>query len=283
MNKSTELLEKANATEMVSVPDMIEKSIPELQKMLGDEVAAIRFARIIATECRKTPKLYNCTPLSFMGAVFTAASLKLEPIAGRAYLLPFNNSKKVNNKWTKVMEVQFILGYKGILDLFYRHASSQSLTWGIVHENDEFDYEDGSAAFVRHKKKLGARGEKIAYWVGAYVNDRFLFEVKSYDDCIAHGEKHSKTYYDGKFNANSPWLTSEDSMCLKTVLIQLSKTLPMSVEMQQAIQADESSRYIHPDDMKSGKILTPLEAPDETNWQEEVEAELLEGSKNDNR
>lgn len=281
MNKSTELLEKANATELVSVPVMIEKAIPELAKMLDDDQAAKRFARIITNDCRQNPELFDCTPLSFMGAMFTAAELKLEPVAGRAYLLPFSNSRKVGNEWKKVKEVQLIIGYKGLVELFYRHASSESISWGVVHKNDEFDYGSGSEAFVRHKKALSDRGEKIAYWVGAYVNGRFLFEVKSYADCIAHGEQHSKTFNkrDGKFYAKSPWVTSEDSMCLKTCLIQLSKTLPLSVEMQKAINADETSRHIHPDDMASGKLLNALEAPDQTNWQQEVEDELLETQK----
>lgn len=277
MNKSQELVEKSKQTELVSVPDLIQQSIPELAKMLGnDPNAAQRFARIITTDCRRNPELFNCTPLSFMGAMFTAAELKLEPVAGRAYLLPFKNSKKqLDGTWKKIPEVQFILGYKGIVDLFYRHNNSQTLSWGVVCENDDFDYEKGSNSFLKHKEALGNRGEKIAYWVGAYVNDRFLFEVMSHDDCISHGKKHSKTYdrKSDSFYPNSPWVTSEDSMCLKTVLIQLSKTLPMSVEMQKAMDADESTRYIHPKDFQSGKLLKALEAPNETNWEDKEQNE----------
>lgn len=273
MSKSSELVAKADKVEMLPIEQLIENSIPNLTKVLDDEKAATRFARIITTDMRINPELAQCTPLSMMGALFTAAELKLEPVAGRAYLLPFSNSKKVGNEWKKVKEVQFVLGYKGIVDLFYRHARSESLSWGVVYENDDFDYESGSNSFVRHKKSLSARGEKLAYWVGAYVNGRFLFEVMSHDDCIAHGQQHSKTYNrkDKCFYKNSPWLTSEDSMCLKTVLIQLSKTLPMSVEMQKAINADESSRSISPDDIKSGKVVQALDVPDETNWEDNVD------------
>ena len=100
MNQSEQLLQKAEATELVSVPDLIQNSIPELAKMLGNsDEAAIRFARIITTNMRMNPKLANCTPLSLMGAIFTAAELKLEPVAGQAYILPFNNSKNVNGQW----------------------------------------------------------------------------------------------------------------------------------------------------------------------------------------
>ena len=276
MNKSEELIQKASKQEMSPVEKMIENAMPGLEKLMnGDGNAAARFARIITTDMRMNPELAQCTPLSILGAVFTSAELNLEPVAGRAYLLPFNNKKKIGQEWKSVKECQFILGYRGIVELFYRHQSSESLSWGVVHEADTFDFEKGSNAFVKHKEALKDRGEKVAFWVGAYVNSRFLFEVMSYEKCIEHGKQHSKTYNKSKkeFYSSSPWVKSEDSMCLKTCLIQLSKTLPLSVEVQKAIQSDESTRYIEPMDIQSGKVVEVLAEPDQTNW---------EGDKDDN-
>jgi recombinational DNA repair protein RecT len=51
-------------------------------------------------------------------------------------------------------------------------------------------------------------------------------------------------------------------MCLKTVLIQLAKLLPLSVELQRALGADETSR-----EYRSG-IEDALDLPDTTAWQE---------------
>ena len=99
MNKATELMEKSEKTEIMPIEKLIENSIPNLAKILDDEKAATRFARIITTDCRVNPELTQCTPLSMMGALFTAAELKLEPVAGRAYLLPFNNKRKVDRDW----------------------------------------------------------------------------------------------------------------------------------------------------------------------------------------
>jgi len=275
MNQSEQLIQKSQQTELMPIEKLIESSIPNLAKMLDDDKAAQRFARIITTDIRLNPELAQCTPLSFMGAMFTAAELKLEPVAGCAYLLPFWNSKKVGNEWKKIREVQFVLGYKGIVQLFYRHASAVALTWGVVHENDKFDFQNGTDAYLNHTRALGDRGDKVAYWVMAKLqNGGMLFEVMTYDECLAHGRQHSKTWdkKGEKFYASSPWVKSEDSMCKKTVLIQLSKTLPLSVEVQKAIQADESTRYVSPADV--GKIGTVIDLPDQTDWnKEEVESE----------
>jgi recombinational DNA repair protein RecT len=51
-------------------------------------------------------------------------------------------------------------------------------------------------------------------------------------------------------------------MCLKTVLIQLAKLLPLSIEIQQAIQADETSR-----DYRSG-IDSAMDLKETTTWED---------------
>lgn len=199
-----------------------------------------------------------------MGALFTAAQIGIEPVGGRAYILPYqNNRKKPDGSWHSVMEAQFQLGYKGIAELFYRHEKAVELAWGIVHENDEFSYELGTGASLKHKPALKDRGSPIAYWVMAKLNNGGKpFAVMSYDDCKAHGLKHSKSVdkKTGNFQPSSPWATSFDSMALKTVLVQLAKLLPLSVELQRAISADETSR-----DFRAG-IENALDLPVTTDW-----------------
>jgi recombination protein RecT len=267
MSKSKELVEKATP-KMMTIPQMIEASAKELGKALPDAMSPERLTRIALTCMRVNPELAKCTPESFMGALFTSAQLGLEPIAGRAYLLPFNNSRKVGNEWKTFKEVNFIMGYKGIISLFYRHAKSASLSWATVHENDEFDYELGTNSFLRHKPAKGEKGQAVGYWVMAKLsNGGQPFEYMTREECYEHGTKHSKTYdkENNCFYKSSPWVTNFDSQALKTVLIQLSKLLPLSVELQQAIQADESSRHMQ------GGIENVLELPDQTQWNEESE------------
>jgi len=198
-----------------------------------------RLVRIALTCIRQTPELAQCNPASFVGALLVSAQMGLEPMAGRAYILPFWNSR-ANRK-----DAQFILGYRGISELFYRHAKAINFNWGIVHKNDEFEFEYGTNANLRHRFGLGERGEVIGYYVIAELQGGAKpFLVMSKEDCLEHGKRHSKTYdiKTNQFNSRSPWFTDPDAMCLKTVLIQLSKVLPLSVELQKAIQADETSR-----------------------------------------
>jgi len=266
MNNPQELIKQVSKPK--GIRQMIESAQMELGKALPDSMSAERFTRIAMTCGRLNPELFDCTPESFMGALFTSAQLGIEPIAGHAYLIPFSNSKKVGGNWVKKKEVQFILGYKGIAALFYRHAKAMSLNWGVVRENDFFDFEQGSSAFLRHKPILKDRGEVMGYWVMAKLSgDAEIFHYMGVDECMSHGKKHSKTFNkrDGQFYASSPWATSPDAMCLKTVLVQLSKLLPISIDLQRAIDADETSRQ------PRKKIENMLDVPSETNWLEEPE------------
>ena len=243
---------------------LIEKSAKELGRALPEHLRSDRLVRIALTCVRQNPELGRCTPESFLGALFTAAQLGIEPVGGRAYLLPFRNSrKKPDGSWHSVLEAQFVLGYKGLAEMFYRHDKSVQLEWGIVHQNDEFDFEKGTSSYLKHKPILTNRGEPIAYYVVASLNNGGkVFEIMSREDCLAHGRKHSKTIdkKTGEFYAASPWSTSPDSMCLKTVLVQLCKVLPLSVELQKAIQVDESSR-----DYRHG-VKDVVDVPSTTNW-----------------
>ena len=227
-------------TPVILLQDLIEKSAKEFKRALPEGMRPERLVRIALTCIRQNPALANCTPESFVGALLVSAQLGLEPMAGRAYILPFFNNK------TGKQEAQFLVGYKGLADLFYRHNKAINLSWGIVHKNDEFSFEYGSHSDLRHRFQLGAeRGEVVAYYVMAELQGGAKpFMVMSREDCLAHGRKHSKTF-DQKtktFYASSPWFKEEDAMCLKTVLIQLAKLLPLSVDLARAISADETSR-----------------------------------------
>jgi recombination protein RecT len=242
---------------------LIEKSARELGRALPDHMRPERLVRIALTCIRLNPELGRCTPESFLGSLFTAAQIGIEPVAGRAYLLPFNNNRKVGNVWQNVKEVQFVLGYKGLAELFYRHEKAVQLAWGTVHENDDFSYAYGTDAFIKHRPAEKNHGAVKGYYVIAKLQGGGQpFMYMSHADCIEHGKKHSKTYDTTKkqFNSKSPWATSEDSMCLKTVMIQLMKLLPLSVELQRAVATDESSR-----EYRSG-IDDALDLPDTTDW-----------------
>ena len=251
--------------EQVGLEQLIQQSVKELGKALPSHLNPERLVRIALTCIRLNPDLAKCTPASFLGALFTSAQLGLEPVAGNAYLLPFNNKRQINGEWKTIKECQFIIGYKGLANLFYRHEKAVQLNWGVVREKDDFNYEYGTNSYLKHKPARTNRGELVGFYVIAELsNGGKSFMYMSYEDCMEHGKKHSKTYNkkDEKFLEYSPWFTNPEAMCLKTTLIQLAKLLPLSIELQRAISADETSR-----EYRSG-IDTALDLPDNTNWQE---------------
>lgn len=107
----------------------------EIKKALPSVLTPERFTRITLTALSSNPRLRECTPQSFLGAMMSAAQLGLEPNSqlGQAYLIPFRNNGK------GCMECQFQIGYKGMIDLFYRSSEASSLTAQVVYENDTFE------------------------------------------------------------------------------------------------------------------------------------------------
>lgn len=277
--QSQELLAKAKETKVSSIYDLIKSQETELSKALPSTMNPERLSRLVSTNLRMNPKLASCTPLSLLGSMHTAAALGVEPVAGQAYLVPFANKKKVDGEWSTVMECQLILGYAGLVSLFYRHCKSVSLSWGEVKAGDEFEFQKGTEEFLIHKKALTNRGDVIAYWALAKMEGGGMaFEIMSYSEVLEHGKKFSKTY-DKKtdtFYSSSPWAQHFGAMALKTVLKQLAKLLPLSIEMQSAINADETSRTFNANMASSDIIDMP---PSETNWEEDPEEKQLPEAK----
>lgn len=247
------------------IEQMIQASLKELGKALPAHLNPERLVRIAITTIRLNPALADCTSESFLGALFQSAQLGLEPnIEGQAYLIPYSNSKKVGNEWIKVKEVQFQIGYKGYIELFYRHELSCTLDMHRVFSNDEFEYSYGTDSFLKHKPcQEGERGDVIGYYAVAKLRNGSIFKYMTKNECIEHGKTHSKSFDKVKkeFDKNSPWYKEPDAMCKKTVLIQLMKLLPKSVEIQKALAMDNTT--------KSKVNIDMFSIKDETNWDDE--------------
>jgi len=267
-------VKKATAsTQMTSVEAMIKKAASDLGEALPAHMNSERLVRIALTTIRTNPELMKCTQASLLGALFQSAFLGLEPnIEGQAYILPFNNRRKIDGNWITVKEAQFQIGYKGYVQLFHRHKSAISLMFEAVYEHDHFDYEYGTAGYLRHKPAEKDRGEVRGFYAVAKLsNSGTTFKYMSKDECLEHGRLYSKCFdkQTGKFYDHTPWASHPDAMCLKTVLMQLMKLLPKSIEIQKAIASDES--------IKTKVAIDMSTVPDEAVWDEpEVSTEKVE-------
>ena len=211
-----------------TVMGLLEQMKGEIARCLPSHLTPDRMARIAMTELRKTPKLQECDPMSFIAAIMQASQLGLEPgIMGSCYLILFFNSKLGK------MECTFMPGYRGFLDLARRSGQIKSLVARAVYENDVFEYEYGLEERVTHKPAMDERGElKAVYAVALLKDGGHQFEVMSKREIEAVRQKSQ-----GK-NAG-PWTEYYDEMARKTVVRKLFKWLPCSVEMQKAVSLDE--------------------------------------------
>ena len=137
----------AKQTEKKTVAWYLENSKQKIAEALPSCGLTIdRFTRLAISTLNNSPELQSCDTQSFMKAMMTCAQLGLEPspVLGTCYLLPFNN-KKANKK-----EVQFILGYKGMITLARRSGEILSMSVRPVYVNDIFKIGFGMEDSLEH-------------------------------------------------------------------------------------------------------------------------------------
>ena len=215
----------------MSIPDMIKALQPEIRKALPSMITPERFTRMALSSLNNNPQLLECTPMSFIAALMDAAQLGLEPNTplGQAYLIPYRNKDK------GVVECQFQIGYKGLIDLAYRNERLRSIEAHTVYENDEFYYELGLDARLKHIPAWDERGDiKGFYAVFKLDNGGYRFEVMSKSDLDRFRDTYSKTAN----SAYSPWNTSYEEMAKKTVIKRVLKYAPLKAEFKRALTLD---------------------------------------------
>ncbi len=218
-------------TKSMSIADLIKAMEPEIKKALPEVITPERFTRMALSALNTTPKLKECTQMSFLSALMNAAQLGLEPNTplGQAYLIPYNNKGK--------LECSFQIGYKGMLDLAYRNPQTQIIQAEEVYENDVFEYELGLNPKLIHKPALKERGElKCFYGVFRLTNGGYGFKVMSKEDIDSHAKEYSKAFSTGY----SPWTSNYIGMAKKTVIKQLLKFAPLRTDFQKALSTDET-------------------------------------------
>lgn len=217
---------------MTSVRTMLETNRDAIAAACTKVLSPDRLIRLMFVECRKNPELLTCTPASLMGACFQMAQLGLEPgPLGLAYIVPYNN-KKSGRK-----EVQFIPGYKGLIELANRSEKIANIQAELVYKDDEFHYTKGLHPDLVHvpnddpKASKDIKDIKAVYAIGNLLNGTAQFFVMT----VAQLEEHKRKYVPAKTSL----LWEGDWGPKKTVLRQLCKLLPASTELRTAVALAE--------------------------------------------
>lgn len=217
---------KHNAKDFFAKPMVQEK----LKELVGKNAPA--FATSVLQIVNSNSMLVNADPQTIFSAACMAATLNL-PInnsLGFAYIVPYKNNKE--NK----IEAQFMLGYKGYIQLaqrsgqFSRIAATPVYEGQLISENPLLGYEfDWS---------VKPSGDPIGYVAFFKLINGFTAELyMSKEEVMKHANKYSQTARKG-FGV---WKDQFEAMALKTVLkLLLSKQALLSIEMQSAVLADQA-------------------------------------------
>jgi len=222
-----------------SIGAMIERLKPQLEKALPKHVTTERLARVALTAVRNNPKLGQADALSLMWSIMQAAQLGLEPNTplGQCYIIPYENRKLGR------VDAQFQMGYKGIVDLAHRTGQYRRLTAMAVDEADTFEYSYGLNPKLIHDPSKTPTGNTVFFYAQyELTNGGYDFRVWSRDKVEKHAKQYSKSF------ASGPWQTNFDQMACKTVMIDLLRYAPKSVEIATAASADNRAYRINPDD-----------------------------------
>ena len=216
----------------------------EIRKALPAVMTPERFTRIILSALSSNPSLAQTTPQSFLGAMMTAAQLGVEPNTplGQAYLIPFRNKG--------VLECQFQLGYKGIIDLAYRNGNVSIIQAQVVYENASFQFAFGLDPVLKHIPARSNRGEPVyVYGLFKTKDNGYGFDVMSMDDIRIFAQRYSKAY------GNGPWQTDFEAMAKKTVLKRVLKYAPLKSDFLRGVAQDETIRNEISDDMTAVPVV----------------------------
>lgn len=201
-----------------------------LQSVLGERKNS--FVSNLTSLVGNSYQLQQCEPLTLMYSAMkaTALNLPLDSNLGYAYVIPYNSRNGV--------QAQFQIGYKGFIQLALRSGQFTMLNVTDIREGEVQEYDILSGAFVVKGKENRDSLPVVGY--AAYFKLTNGYEKTLYmtvEQLNAHGAKFSKTFN----NSNGLWKTDFDTMARKTVIkLLLNRWAPLSVEMAQAVQLDQS-------------------------------------------
>lgn len=207
-----------------------------------------RFITAASLEIASSDKLQKCDKVSIFRSLLESARYGLEvgKLLGQAWLIPYNENKKTEVGWQKVLTCHFQLGYKGLIVLARRSQTIKTITAEIVYENDQFEVELGQNRHLTHKIDIRKeRGEPIAYYCLVELeNGGCQFVVMTKGDAAKHRDNYSKAHQQKKEGDESTWDTNFDEMALKTCVIKNLKLCPISIEALEAAGREERHEEI---------------------------------------
>lgn len=236
---------------------MSTNNLPALKQFFEKENVKAKFADLVG----KKSNLFIASVMQLVNSNSYLASATVDSIYQAAYMaavvgLPINNNLGKAYIVPYSGQAQMQIGWKGFVELGIRSGFYKKIKPTIIYENMFISWDEVEEDLVYNKNVRGA-GKVIGYYakfelLNGYQKADFWY----YDEVYEHGKKYSKAFT----KQDAPWVKEFDEMALKTVLKSILKYGPMSIEMQQAYEADqavivdaEKGEYSYEDNPESEK------------------------------
>lgn len=227
----------------------IDRQADAFRAVLPEHVDPERFARLVLTAVKATPKLMECFAtqqgeISVLLSAMQAAALGLEPNTAtqEAWLLPRN--VKVNGAW--VSECELSIGYRGYMKLAKRSGTIVSIFAEVVREKDTFVFKRGLLGDVlEHEVYDGPDADDPdtnpmvrCYAVARYTNGTADCRVTTKAEVLKRRQM-STSWSNERSRPYSPWTKWPEAMWRKTAVRALVPYLDLSAEIMEAHTIDE--------------------------------------------
>lgn len=211
----------------------------KIKDVLGNPRVAAGFISSVISVASGSKQLRAANPMTVVGAAMVAATLQLPivPTIGLAYIVPYKG------------QAQFQIGYKGLIELAERSGQFKNIIDEVVYDGQlvrknrftgEYVFDEDARKMVKNKDGKEVPTDRVIGYMARFdlINGFSKTIFWTIEEVQAHASKFSQAYRSGY---NSPWKSDFDAMARKTVLKSLfSKYAPKSIELQNAIQYDQS-------------------------------------------
>lgn len=250
----------AVATQLSPVEAFVSEVLPadrldDLSRSLPAHIKPAMFQRNLLNAIMINPDLMSHPPGLVFREVSKAAALGLylDPALGEAYIIESYNYK------TKRIEPQLRIGYLGMTKLARQSGEVKQIYAHEVHAKDFIEAEQGAEKTLVHKPQLFTdRGPIIGYYaVVKFTNGDFDYEPMDVAQVHAIRDRSDgwKAYQDKKIKS-TPWATDEGEMAKKTVIRRLTKRMPKSPELADAIRIEDDAE--HSDLARTPRLVPPV-------------------------